>query len=157
MIHWVDDILVASSPGNPDYDKFVAAMHKDWKVTGGGDAGWFLNMSITRDRPNRTLKVSQATYADKVVESQFGDSQAKIKQEDTPLPRNFEFDKADMPKTEDDKNAMKKAKATYLTFLGGVMWLTQTRPDLCHAVGQLSKAASNPGVQANYPCNGSNA
>ena len=50
-----------------------------------------------------------------------------------------------MPKSDEDKQAMKKAKATYLTVLGGVMWLTQTRPDLCHAVGQLSKAASNPG------------
>ena len=58
---------------------------------------------------------------------------------------NFEFDKNDMPESDEDKQAMKKAKATYLTVLGGVMWLTQTRPDLCHAVGQLSKAASNPG------------
>ena len=58
ICHWVDDVLVASTPGSPDKARFIEALTSRFEITGGDDVTWVLNQEVIRDRAKGTLMLS---------------------------------------------------------------------------------------------------
>ena len=77
--------------------------------------------------------MSQSKYAREILDKfLMGDR----KPMDTPLPRNW--------RKEDAKSAEVVDATVYQQLVGSLMYLVNTRPDICYAVNQLSQPMVNP-------------
>jgi hypothetical protein len=100
-----------------------------------GEVTSFLGMNITRDRPNRELKIDQHGMINSIITT-YGMEEAKIKT--TPLSPAIK-----LTKTEGEE--LDKEKYPYGTLVGKLMFLAvATRPDIAYSVGALTRFMSNP-------------
>ncbi|KAE8657593.1 ABC transporter B family member 6 [Hibiscus syriacus] len=105
-----------------------------------GAAKQILGMMIKRDTKSETLMLSQAEYINKVL-SRFNMQDAKPV--NTPLGVHFRLSKEQSPKTEEECTHM--MKVTYVSAIGSLMYvMVCTRPDIAHAVGDVSRYMNNP-------------
>ena len=106
-----------------------------------GDAQFVLGIKIVQNRMNKTLALSQASYIDKMlVRYKMQDSKKEL------LPFRYEVHlwKEQSPKTPQEVEDMRHIP--YASAVGSLMyamWCTQ--PDICYAVGIVSRYQSNPG------------
>ena len=141
MTLYVDDILLA---GN---NKLLIESTKAWlsstfDMKDMGEASYVLGVKITRDRAKRFLSLSQENYVQKILE-RFGMSTCKPI--DTPVERNTSLSKSMVPKNDEERGRM--ARVPYSSAVGSLMYaMLCTRPDICYAVGLVSRFQSNPGV-----------
>jgi hypothetical protein len=107
-----------------------------------GEADYILGVKIFRDRSRKILGLSQQTYIKKVLERfQMSD----CKPIDTPIAKNESLSQNMCPKTQDEQEKM--ARVPYANAIGNLMYAMMCiRPDICYAVGLVSRFQSNPGL-----------
>ena len=70
----VDDIISIASSAEEN-NRFKSDLDAKWKISDLGEAKFALGIAMTRDRPNRTISLSQTALIDRIV-SDFGQSDA---------------------------------------------------------------------------------
>ena len=101
-----------------------------------GEAKVFLGMEIVRDRERRTLKLHQASYAQRIVE-RFGQKDAK--------PRALPMDKGERMTAEGNGKPLDKERYPYSAAVGSLLYLTAcTRPEVAFVAGGLARYMQNP-------------
>ena len=137
---YVDDILISSN------DKSMLLEVKSWlsskfDMKDMGNASYVLGVEIHRDRGNRTLGLSQKAYLNTVLK-RF--SMENYKPAHVPIVKGIKLSEEMSAKTPEEEEKM--SNISYSSALGSLMYaMLFTRPDLCHAVGLLSRYQSNPG------------
>ena len=138
---YVDDILLA---GN---NKEMIITTQKWlsstfEMKDLGEASYVLGVKILRDRSKKLLGLSQETYIKKVLE-RF--QMHNCKPIDTPVAKDESLSLKMCPKTSEEKERM--ARVPYASAVGSLMYAMMcTRPDICYAVGLVSRFQSNPGI-----------
>ena len=142
LIVHVDDCLIFG----PDKDQISRLKHDlglKFSIKDLGAVKHALGWEIRRDRKKRMLTISQQQYTLDVLK-RFGMS--KEKPASTPACPNTTYSKAQSPSTDEGTKAMETIP--YLKVLGSLLYLAVcTRPDIAYAVSELSKFASNPGME----------
>lgn len=106
-----------------------------------GEASFVFGVKIVRDRSKRLLGLSQETYIKKVLE-RFKMQNAKSI--DTPVEKGHYLSLDSCPRNEKERKEM--ARVPYASAVGSLMYAMMcTRPDICFAVGLVSRFQSNPG------------
>jgi hypothetical protein len=137
---YVDDILPAGNDLNflNATKKWLSSM---FDMKDMGEADYILGVKIQRDRSKRLLSMSQEAYINKMLE-RFRLQHAKPVE--TPMAKDQILSLEQCPKSEDEKKRMEKTP--YANAVGSLMYAMMcTRPDICYAVGMVSRYQSNPG------------
>ena len=132
----VDDFLMTGWPESY-LQSFKSALFQKLAMTGGDEAQWFINLTITRDRKRRTLMLDQSKYAETVLRD-FGMSDCRAAR--TPAPEGQVLSKSMCPVTEIEK--AKAAMVPYQSILGKLLYFRITRPDIMQIVSKLASYAS---------------
>lgn len=134
---YVDDLLIAG-PDKARIQGLKTALSSHFKMTDLGPCSYYLGMEVTRDRLNRTLRLSQRGYLEKVLE-QFGMQDSK------PVATPMETSAKHMVRSDDHWTAKPEDRSRYQSAVGFLMYaMLGTRPDLAYAVSVVSRFASNP-------------
>ena len=105
-----------------------------------GEANYVLGVKIFRDRSKKLLGLSQETYIMMILERFRMHNSKPI---DTPIEKGHTLSLEDCPKSEKEKKEM--ARVPYASAVGSLMYATLcTQPDICFAVGMVSRYQSNP-------------
>ena len=137
---YVDDILLA---GN---DIGFLITIKEWlssnfEMKDMGEAAFILGVKIQRDRSKKLLTLSQEQYIQKILERFHMQSCKPI---DNPIAKGEGLSLDMCPKTPAERAEMKNVP--YASAVGSLMYAMMcTRPDICYAVGLVSRYQSNPG------------
>ena len=133
---YVDDILPASK--SVDLMKEVKSnLMTTFDTRDLGAATQFLGMEIMRDRPGRTLKLSQSQMVTALVDK-YDLSHAKPKS--TPLVPGTQLSAA-----KSDDELLDTTLYHYSELIGSLLYLSVcTRPDIAQAVGALSRFMAKP-------------
>ena len=140
LILYVDDILlIGNDVGKLSEVKFWLAKQFDMKDL--GEAAYVLGIQIFRDRKNKYLALSQASYIDKMlVRYVMQDSKKGM----LPFVHGVHLSKEQSPKTPQEVEDMRRFP--YASAVGSLMYaMLCTRPDICYDVGIVSRFQSNPG------------
>lgn len=136
----VDDLTLASK-SQAAIDQTVADLSKHFKLRNLGPTRFLLGIEITRNRPERTIHLSQHQYIVDMLERYGMDSCNSVL---TPMEHGLRLSKKQGPQTEEDREFMKDKP--YLNAVGSLMYLAvTTRPDIQYAVSALARFNSNPG------------
>ncbi|KAK0592998.1 hypothetical protein LWI29_028837 [Acer saccharum] len=140
LILYVDDILlIGNDVGVLTSVKERLAKQFDMKDL--GEASFILGIQVIRDRKNRTIALSQASYIDKIL-SRF--SMQDSKKGMLPFRHGIKLSKEQVPKNEHEEQFM--SRVPYASAVGSLMYaMLCTRPDICFAVGIVSRFQSKPG------------
>ena len=145
IIVWVDDIfLFAPILARPEVDKL-------WKFLQGkmilGDKEPIadcLGVSITRDRANKKMWLSQQAAVDKLIKRA---QLTEAKTADTPMVAGIKLTKQDCPSSEAAAVMVDKQKH-YRSVIASAIYITMwTRPDIAYAVSKLCRFMHNPGEE----------
>ena len=118
-------------------------LKKQFDMKDLGEANYILGIKLLRDRKNKVLALSQASYIDKIV-TRFGMENSKRGL--LPFRHGIHLSKEQSPKTPEEKELM--SKKPYASAVGSLMYaMLCTRPDICYAVGVVSRYQSDPGVE----------
>ena len=143
LLLYVDDMLIASR-NQEEICRLKAQLSKEFEMKDLGEAKKILGMEIAKDRQRGTLCLTQKQYLKKVLQrfSMF----EKTKPVSTPLAPHFKLSASQYPKTEDEQEYM--SKVPYSNAVGSLMYvMVCTRPDISHAVGNVSRYMHNPGKE----------
>ena len=89
------------------------------------------------------MGLSQAAYIEKVL-SRF--SMDNSKKGLLPFRHGLAFSKDQCPKTQEERDRM--ARVPYALAVGSLIYaMLCTRPDICFAIGMVSRYQSNPGLE----------
>ena len=137
----VDDILLAES----DLEFISATMQwlsSIFEMKDMGEVRYVLGVEIIRDRPRNLLGLCHKAYIEKVLE-RF--QRHYSKPVDTPVEKGLTLSLEQCPTTDDEKQKM--SNVPYASTVGSLMYVMLcTRPDICFAVGLVSRYQSNPGT-----------
>uniref|UniRef100_A0A2N9GNZ7 Reverse transcriptase Ty1/copia-type domain-containing protein n=1 Tax=Fagus sylvatica TaxID=28930 RepID=A0A2N9GNZ7_FAGSY len=106
-----------------------------------GPANYVLGIRISRDRDSKLIYLDQENYLEKVLK--------RFKMENcrpvsTPVSKGTILNKSMCPTNKTELEEMKDVP--YAQAVGSLMYaMTSTRPDICYAVGLVSRYQSNPG------------
>ena len=140
LVLYVDDILLIGNDVGylTDIKKWLAMQ---FQMKDLGDAQYVLGIQIVRNRKNKTLAMSQASYIDKML--------SRYKMQNSKkglLPYRYEIhlSKEQCPKTPQEVEDMRNIP--YASAVGSLMYaMLCTRPDICYSVGMVSRYQSNHG------------
>ena len=132
---YVDDLLMIGSRIGA-IKQVKKALSQRFRLTDLGLCSFYLGMTVTRDRQNRTIKLSQQSYLEKILED-FDMTGCKL------VATPMEFTKPEAaPETYE---ASKEQEHWYQSAVGSLMYaMLGTRPDIAYAVSVVSRYASNP-------------
>ena len=137
---YVDDILLASnSPDMMNETKFCLGSKFEMKDM--GPANYVLGIRISRDRDLKLIYLDQENYSEKVLK--------RFKMEDcrpvsTPISKGTILNKSMCPTNKTKLEEM--IVVPYTQAVGSLMYtMMSTRPDICYAIGLISRYQSNPG------------
>lgn len=134
---FVDDLLIIG-PSKPSINTLKAQLAQRFRMTDLGPCKYYLGMEVIRDRENRTLKLSQRGYIEKVL-TDFGMWDCNTRH-DTPMATYTRLQKA-----EGDYKAKPEDIKWYQRAVGSLMYaMLGTRPDIAYAVSVVSRFAANP-------------
>ena len=141
LILYVDDIpLIGNDVGKLSEVKIWLAKQFDMKDL--GEAAYVLGIQILRDRKNRQIALSQASYIDKMLSRYVMQDSKKGM---LPFVHGVHLSKEYSPKTPQEEEDMRRVP--YSSAVGSLMYaMLCTRPDICYAVGIVSRFQSNPGL-----------
>ena len=145
IVVWVDDIFFffdtkEMKTATTVWSKLAAAL----KLPKWQDIGDCLNCTIVRDRPNRVLRLTQASAVKEILK-RAGLHKDNVAKADTPIASGFIFTRQDCPAPE-DRAATEADAAWYRSFIACLIYLVMwTRPDLAFAQSKLSKFMHCPG------------
>ncbi|KAL3704530.1 hypothetical protein TMatcc_008201 [Talaromyces marneffei ATCC 18224] len=136
LFFYVDDIVVAYKKSRQlEANSILNQLRAKYNISGGEDLEWFLGMRIIRDRSNKMIWLSQATYIDKIAK--LADTQQA---DDTPMSREELLPY--------EGTATYKSQHQYQRKVGSIMYAAvSTRPDVAFAVSRLARFLSNPGPE----------
>jgi hypothetical protein len=135
---YVDDLLIAS-PNMGAITELKDALSKRFEMSDLGECRYYLGMEIIRDRPQRTLRLSQKGYVTKIL-SDFDMQECK--------PNSTPMAVARLEPAPDGAQAPKDLTTWYARAIGSLMYLMLgTRPDIAFAVSCLSRFMANPTEQ----------
>lgn len=131
----VDDFFTVSS-SKAALAAFKAELRTKWQVAELGEAHFCLGIAIQRDRPTRTIMLSQTALIDRIIH-QFGLKDAVPCA--VPMEPGLRLSRRDhSPKTDVERELM--SRTPYRSLVGSLMYLAiGTRPDISYAVQQLCK------------------
>jgi len=130
---YVDDLFIIG-PSVEIINDIKSTLMSAFDARDLGEANLFLGMTITRDRANRSLKLSTPSLVKDIIE-RFGMGDGK--------PRSLPL----APSTQLMQEAGDRVDPDnpYAQVVGSLLYLSlTTRPDIAQAVGVLSKFMSNP-------------
>ena len=107
-----------------------------------GEANNILGIKLLRDQKNKVLALSQALYINKII--------ARFSMENSkgtlPFRHEVHFSKEQSPKTLKQKEHM--SSIPFASAVGSLMYaMLCTKPDICYAVGIVSRYQSDPGEE----------
>ena len=106
-----------------------------------GEVRYVLSVEIIRNRPKKLLGMSLEAYINKVLERFHMHYSKPI---DTPIGKGLTLSPDQCPKTDKEKEAM--SNVPYASAVGSLMYaMLCIRPDICFAIGLVSRYQSNPG------------
>ena len=134
VLVYVDDcLLFGPTQAVAAVKRLIASL---FDVKDVGPATYFLGLQIKRERDARTLWLGQQRYVNDVLE-RFG--MAECKPRVSPLDANLQLDDTGEPLGDG---------TPYNALVGSLLYLAvQTRPDISHAVGMLSRFVASPKEQ----------
>jgi hypothetical protein len=135
---WVDDLLLfADTPSLMDGLK--RQLKNIFDVTDLGEPSKIVGIEITRDRPNRSIRISQSKYIETILIKHGLQSSNSV---GMPLdPAIIVLEKED---TDQDGNRSNG----YASLIGSLMYLAVAmRPDLAYTIQRLSSFTANPGLK----------
>ena len=108
-----------------------------------GEAQYILGIMVFRDRKNRKVTLSQATYIDKLLIKYVIQNSNKGL---LPFKHGNPLSQDQCPKTPEEKEGMQPVP--YASTVGTLMYdMLYTRPDICIIVGMVSRYQSNPTLE----------
>lgn len=133
LFFYVDDIVITFRKDQKgSANRVIEALKTRYKLTGGNDIQWFLGMEVIRDRPSRTIWVTQNTYLEKIYTLRNSDRKFTTPMSKTELVPNEEA-------------ASHKTINWYRRVIGSLLYAAViTRPDVAFAVSRLARFMSNP-------------
>ena len=106
-------------------------LHKQFDMKDLGEANYILGIKLIRDRKNKLLALSQASYIDKIL-VRF--NMENSKRGSLPFRHGIHLSKEQSPKTPEQKERM--SRIPYASAVGSLMYaMLCTRPDICYVVG----------------------
>ena len=159
ILIYVDDFLIASNDKNKT-EEIINGLRKHLTVVHLGEPKKYLGIDIIRDRPNKTIKLTQETWIrEDLSHFDLGKSKRKIK---TPLITNDALHKSKANKPNKNQNKVKNPqkrvlpkpkvkfnpaprdynpkKYPYRNGIGVTLFLNYfTRPDISYAVNNLGR------------------
>jgi hypothetical protein len=134
---FVDDLLIIG-PSRVDIEAIKLKLRERFHMTDLGPCKYYLGMEVIRDRRNRSLKLSQRSYLEKVLRDfEMWDCN---KRHDTPIDTHTKLQKA-----EPDFEPRPVEIKWYQRAVGSLMYaMLGTRPDIAYAVSVVSRFASKP-------------
>ena len=133
---YVDDILI-SGPNKSEIQEVKDHLNKTFQMTDLGPVSYYLGMKITRDRPNRVIRLSQSGYVEQVLKDH---GMWEVKPVSTPMETTSRSEKANV-----DYQAPTELRQKYQSAVGSLMYaILGTRPDIAFAVLVVSRYGSNP-------------
>ena len=141
LVLYADDMLVASK-SMVDISRLKAQLAGTFDMKDLGAARQILGMEIHRDRAKSKLWLSQEKYVEKVLQ-RFG--MDKVKPVNIPLALHFKLSSGLCPSNDEEKEYM--SHVPYANTVGCLMYamvLLDSRPDISHTVGVVSKYMANP-------------
>jgi len=133
-VHVDDIIATGSSPS--EINDLRDSLKSQWEITELGEPKLALGITISRDRENRTVSLSQTAKIDKVVE-EFGQRDARTV--DTPMVAGLQLRRPDKSAPVPTEIAEWADKTPYRSLVGSLMYFAvASRPDISYAVGRLS-------------------
>ena len=134
VVLYVDDVLLIGNSVKVLSD-VKGYLKKQFDMKDLGEANYILGIKLLRDRKNKVLALSQASYIDKIV-TRFGMENSKRGL--LPFRHGIHLSKEQSPKTPEEKELM--SKKPYASAVGSLMYaMLCTRPDICYAVGVVSR------------------
>lgn len=121
--------------------KFKADLSDHFEMSDLGELAWILGIQVQRDRPSKTISLSQMAYIDSLVKRfNLIDTPPLL----TPIDPNMLLSKDQSPSTPHEFDDMQNVP--YHEAVGSLMYATiGTRPDITFAVATLSQYLQNPG------------
>jgi hypothetical protein len=135
----VDDMAAISSTED-EVKRFRSELEATWQITALGEPKLIVGLAVRRDRPNRTIMLSQTALIDKII-SVYGQKDANPAS--TPILHGAQLLTPD-PREEPDADERERlAKLPYRSLVGSLMYVASgTRPDIMFAVSKLSRFLS---------------
>ena len=118
-------------------------LQKQFDTKDLGEANYILGIKLVRDRKNKVLALSQDLCIDKIL-ARF--SMENSKKGTLPFRHGVYLSKEKSPKTLEQKERM--SRIPFYLAVGSPMYaMLCTRPDICYAVGIVSRYQSDPGEE----------
>ena len=138
---YVDDLIYAGDDQLITW--FKTELGRRFKVTHDGAVHWILGIRVSRDRPKRTLHMTQELYLVDMLRK-FNMSDCKPVQ--TPMETTTHLSKAMSPTSPEERHEM--TGKPYKELVGSLLYAANcTRPDLAFAVGVLCRHMEDPGIE----------
>jgi len=133
LLVYVDDVILAGNSLN-EIDKIKASLHEAFRIKDLGSLKYFLGFEVARS--TKGIYLCQRKYALDIL-SETGMLDCKPCQ--TPLMNNTKdlFDKAADPINDPE---------SYRRLIGKLLYLTNSRPDICYSVHLLSQFVQAPTI-----------
>ena len=142
--HHVSQHISKSKPAIQD---FIKELSTHFKLRDLGSTTQLLGFKVERNRPSRTISLSQRQYILDMLEK-YGMSNCKPVS--TPMTPGSKLSTSMAPSSLEDIKFMKTVP--YLSAVGSLMYLAiTTRPDISYAVGVLARFNSNPLIRILLP------
>ena len=136
VARYMDDILI-TGPSRADIQRIKDTLHAKFKMSDLGPCSYYLGMTVTRDRSNRTLRLGQSAYIERFLKHH---GMWESKPQSTPIETTSRLTPA-----EEGYTASKDLLKPYQSAVGSLMYaMLGTRPDIAFAVSVVSRYASNP-------------
>ena len=142
---FVDDIVVAfAAADGAEWAALKAAFMRRYASKDLGEAELVLGMRIRRDRSRRRLQLDQAVYVDKILAEH---RMQQCNSAATPEASSVKLSLADCPsEAEAHRSEHVQRRVQYERLVGALLYAAMcTRPDIAHAVNQLSRFLKAPG------------
>jgi hypothetical protein len=137
---YVDDIIIASND-KQQRKAIQALLRQKFKIVDLGELHWCLQMRVTRDRPNGTIKLDQKPMVDAVLRKFNMHNSKPIS---TPSQVGLHLSKEMAPRNYEEEKQMERIP--YRSAIGSLMYLAlSTRPDIANAVNLVSRFVEDPG------------
>jgi len=133
LLVYVDDVILAGN-SMTEIDKIKTSLHEAFRIKDLGSLKYFLGFEVARS--TKGIHLCQRKYALDIL-SEIGTLDCKPSQ--TPLMSNTKvlFDKNDDPIKDSD---------SYRRLIGKLLYLTNSRPDICYSVHLLSQFVQAPTI-----------
>ena len=137
----MDNILIVGANKQAISD-LKSRLNERFEMSDLGLYSQYLGISVTRDRPNRTLYLRQEGYINQILTQHdiYNDPHSKGNGVAIPMEANTHLGPAPEGFT-----ASKQSRHSYQSAVGSLMYaMMGTRPDIAYAVSVVSRYAANP-------------